>query len=646
MCGICGFNWADKVLIKKMAEVISHRGPDDEGFFVDNHMSLGHKRLSIIDLSKKGKQPIFNEDKDICVIFNGEIYNFKEIRRVLEEKGHRFYSNTDTEVIVHAYEEFGENCVKQFNGMFAFAIYDSGKKKLLLARDRLGVKQLYYTLNKGRFLFASEIKALLQYEEIKREVNKKALINYLNFRYIPFSQTIFENVMELPPGHILTYENNKLKLEKYWDLILGNTLRRSEEYYSKAVLQILKKSVEKRMMSDVPFGAYLSGGIDSSIIVAVMKGLVEKPVKPFTVGFEAPEPINEANYAKELAEFYGTEHHELVVKADSAYLLPKVIWHLDNLISDPTIIAQYLLSEFTKKYVTVVLTGEGADELFGGYDEFKFMYLASKYLRPIPSSLRYSLVYNAANLIPDKFLNKFFEFKSRLGERGMERFSSFLKTLNEEEKSLLNLVSFFTSKEKKEIYSDKLLEIEKKYADYEKQLKPYLKNSNNLLDNLIYIDVQRRLPYYLLHKIDKMSMAHAIETRVPFLDYTFVEFSFTIPPFLKLKRFNEKYILKKGFASYLPKKIFKRKKHPFVVPFDLWYEDSIKDIADQVFSNSTVLKEYFNHRPIRGIMEKYHKSPFYYGRQIWSLLSFDIWHRIYIENKIVNHKKLSIDKLY
>jgi asparagine synthase (glutamine-hydrolysing) len=648
MCGICGFyGFNDLHLIKRMTHALEHRGPEQFGYFIDYKISLGHRRLKIIDLSEKGKQPIFNEDKSICVVYNGEIYNYKKIREELEKKGHKFDSNTDTEVIVHAYEEYGESCLNKFNGMWGLAIWDSTEKKLFIAVDRLGIKQIYYTKTKDKFLFGSEIKAILQDQEIKRAVNYDALSQYLTFRYTPFDETLFEGVKKLLPGHYLTYKNNKVEIKKYWDINSENfePEKNTEKYYQEKVHNLLKNAVQKRLMSDVPLGAYLSGGLDSSIIVGLMSEVSDN-VKTFTVGFEAQEPYNEMRYAKMVAEHFNTEHYPLMVKADAASVLPKAIWHLDEPVSDPTVIAQYLISELTKKHVTVVLTGEGADELFCGYTNYKVMMKTEKYKKFLPEFARKKIIPKIVNSTPDKVLDKFFKYASSFGEKGKERFSDYMSSLDKREESFLLLQSVFDEHEKRKVYGEKLIAKENNLDYVKEKLTPYFKDitGTNYLNKIVYLDLKTRLPHYLLHKIDKMTMAHAIEARVPFIDYELVEFSFKIPAEMK-SRAGGKYILKKIMEKKLPKQILKRQKQPFLVPLNKWYEEKLKGLAPNIFENSDIFREkYFKQKAMTNITENYEKSKFYYGRQIWTLLTFAIWHKIYIENDNMSKPNLDINK--
>ena len=644
MCSIFGFlGFEDKALLKRMGSVSEHRGPDQSGNYIDKNVCLGHKRLSIIDLSIKGKQPMLNEDGSLVIVYNGEIYNFQDIKKRLEEKGHRFISRTDSETVLHSYEEFDESCLKYFNGMFAFAIWDSNKKKLFLAVDRVGIKPIYYIKIKDKFLFASEIKSLLQYEEVKREVNEKALTKYLTFRYTPDNETLFKNIKKLEPGHYLIYDakTKTITIKKYWDIYNIEPKNYSESYYKKMTLKLLKDSVKKRLISDVPLGTHLSGGLDSSAIVALMSEL-NKDVETFTVEFESEGFYNESKYARIVADYFSTNHHPLKVKADAAEILPKAIWHLDEPISDPTIIAQYLISQLTKKHVTVILNGEGGDEVFAGYMMYKVMQKTEKYKNILPKAAK-TLIPKIISKTPNKILNKFFKYSSEFGEKGKERFEEYMQSLDNREKSHLLLQNIFDKDEKKELYTKKLMEIENK-NETEKEFKKYFENvtKKNYLNKITYMDLKTRLPYYLLHKVDKMSMAHAIEARVPFLDHRLIEFSFKIPAKYKMKQ-GGKYILKKAFKDRLPKEIIKREKQPFLVPLNKWYEEKLKELAPQIFERAEVFKKYFDIKAINSIAEKYEKSKFYYGRQIWSLLSFALWHKMYIERDNIRKPNLNIN---
>jgi len=599
MCGISGFSWEDKELVKSMISLISHRGPDQKGVFTDNGVSLGHARLSIIDLSEKGKQPMTNEDGNIIVTYNGEIYNFKEIKEKLEMKGHTFRSDTDSEIIVHAYEEYGEKCVSLFEGMFAFALWDSDKKLFFLARDRAGIKPLYYSTKDNNLIFASEIKAILLHKNINRDVDNRALYNFLTFRYTPGIDSIFSDVKKLMPGHYLIYKDNKISIKKYWDLEF-NIVKKS---YSKRLHNELKESVKKRLISDVPLGAFLSGGLDSSYIVGLMSELSDQPAKTFSIGFH--HGYDESKFSRMVSEHYGTDHKEIFLEEKSFELLPKILWHMDEPIADFASIPTYVLSEFAKKKVSVVLTGEGADEIFGGYRKYKYIQACHPYFK-VPHKIRSLLSNVLGNSVMQKRIKEF----------------STSKSIPE---SYLNLISFFTKSEK-----EKLGLVDESRPDI-KTIEPYfLKKS--MLNSLMNIDFKTWLPEDLLMKVDKTTMAHALEARVPFLDHHVVELASQMPPQIKMRFYKEKYILRKAMKETVPKVISKRKKHGFNVPIHSWLDNELKDVSLQLLSKESVNKRgFFKYDYIEKLFNNYKKSKIYYSRQLWMLLNFEIWARIYID---------------
>jgi len=633
MCGICGFNWDDKELVRRMADSIRHRGPDDDGYYTDKDISLGNRRLSIIDLSKNGKQPIFNEDKTICVVYNGEIYNFQEIKEDLEKKGHRFYSNTDTEVIVHAYEEYGEKCLECFNGMFAFAIWDSKQKKLFLARDRHGIKPLYYAVVKNNLIFGSEIKSILLHKDIKRTVNPEALHYFLTFRCNSTNETMFKGIYKLPPAHYLIYKNKKIDVKKYWAQNF-KPLYKTEDYYSKLVLKRLEESVKMQLISDVPLGAYISGGVDSTAIIALMKKIGVDEINTFTVSF-GMDKYEEKNYARKVAEHYGTNHREITVNPDTSKLLPKIIWHLDEPMSDPTSIPVYLLSEKVKKHATVILTGDGGDEQFGGYTQFKFMKLHKK-LKLIPRSLRKSIPL-ALKYMPSDILNMFFKYSSDLGEEGIRRMSDFISTTDSSE-AYLNLVGIFNESEKRHIYSENANKNTKSINLAKRLNQGFLSRKYPYMSNVIRMDTELILAEDMLMKADKNTMAFSVEERVPFLDHTLSEITGRMPPDLKIRNFNEKYILKKAVRNIVPKQIIMRKKTNFFVPIHTWFKGELLDITKQILSREEIAKQgIFDYRHIEKIWKRFNNSRLFYARQLWSLLCFQIWHKLYIEKGMTNY---------
>lgn len=630
MCGILGFNWEDKLLLEEGLEVMRHRGPDAHGSFFDKQVSLGHNRLSILDLSSAGRQPMSNENGDIWITFNGEIYNYKEIKSGLTKK-HSFSSETDTEVLIHLYEEEGQEMVKKLQGMFAFCIYDSKKKIFFMARDRMGKKPFYYYNKQSKFIFSSEIKGILVDRELKREVNKKAIPYFLAFRANTSPETMFKDIMKIKPGHTATYNlvTHEFKEKKYWELNINeNEKDKNEDYFIDKLYSLLEDSVRCRLMSDVPYGAYLSGGVDSGTIVSLMSKFSSKPVKTFSVGFKEEEDP-ETNDAKFLAEKIGTEHHELLIDRKSVKHLPKIIWHLDEPMSDPTSIPIYLLSQYAKKYCTVILTGEGSDEIFAGYPQYKFMKMHESFVRKMPKFAKNSGIF-AVKHLPSGLLNKGFKFASSLGEKGLERMSNFVKSNNYSEQ-YLNQIAIFNDEEQSEIL-DKTVNLTKEYESY-------FKNKNSIVSNCQTLDFNGNMVEDLLMKVDKNAMAFAVEGRVPFLDYRIVELAASMPNSLKLKGLSkDKYILRKTVQvkNLLPKPTGVRKKRHFFVPIDSWFNEELSSLKDELLSPNFLDKQkIFKSNYINKINQGFDKSKLFYSRQLWSLLTFQIWYKQYIQNEKV-----------
>lgn len=584
MCSITGFTWEDKGLLRDMTDIVSYRGPDDHGYYSDKGISLGHRRLSIIDLSSAGHQPMTDKEGSVAIVYNGEIYNFKELRSDLESK-YDFASQTDTEVLIYGYQEWGpEGLLKRLNGMFAFAIWDSDKKQLLLARDRLGIKPLYYARLEDRLIFASELKSVLQCPEIKRELDLDALNSYLTYRFITSDSTILKGIKKLLPGHYLVFKEGVLKTKKYWDLSF-NIENKPEQYFIQRFKTLLKDCVEKRLMSDVPLGAFLSGGIDSSLIVAVNSMLREDPVKTFTVGFG--HETDEFKHAKSVAEHLNTDHHELFLDyKEMTKELPKIVWYMDEPNSDITMVPLYFLSEFSRKKVTVVNTGEGADELFSGYQHFR---VGSNAFRFVPSAIRknvYSLYYSP-----------------------------------------------FKSWERKKLFQNPIKE--------DDSLKQYLnmKQPKDLLNRILLFDIKNELPNWQLARVDRMTMAHSQEARVPFLDHRMAEFSATMPVKLKLKNIDGKYLIKKAVKGLLPDHIITRRKQGFTTPRHEWIKHDLQDFAFELLSKENVQKRgIFNYNSV----EKFKRlaaskgdRPFRpHSYKLLILAMFELWCQIYLdENK-------------
>lgn len=606
MCGIVGISWTDTTLIKKMMKQIQHRGPDQNGTYSDENVTLGHQRLSIIDLSPRGKQPMSTPDEKYWIIFNGEIYNHKEIKKKLAK--HKFNSTTDTEVIVHAYQEWGPKCVQMLNGDFAFCIYDVEKKELFLARDRVGIKPLYYYFDGQQILFASEYKAIIEHN-FPRKINKLALSKYLTFRYNYGRETLIEGINRVLPGETITFniKTKKITLNKYWQIQFDKQFDYSENRHVQRVTELLKDSVQLRLMSDVPLGVYLSGGIDSASIVALMhEGAAD--INTFSIGFG--DPTDETTYARMISEQFNTNHHEFTIGPDIAKTLPKVIWHCDEPLADPALLPVYYLSQQTKKHATVILTGDGGDEIFGGYEQNKFMKLAQ-----IPYSLR-KISAPALKYIPVHILNKLFPYAKQLGKEGIIRATNFL-TKKKPEEQYLEIVSLFNEQEKSKIMQG--------LPEILPEIRTYFETKKPILHKVMHFEFETQLPENMLHKGDRMTMAFGIEGRVPYLDHRLAEYSQTIPPSLKLKGLTEKYILRKAMQEKLPKQIAYRKKQRFYVPIDKWLKHDLQPLMDTHLTNQQLNATGINPAEIKRIREKYDHSPLFYARQLWTILTLQIW---------------------
>lgn len=613
MCGILGFNWDDKILVKRMMGKLVHRGPDDSGIFLDDDVSLGHQRLSIIDLSEKGRQPMYNEDNSIHITYNGEIYNFKEIREELEKKGHEFYSNTDTEVIIHAYEEYGKDCVNLFNGMFAFGIWNSNEKKFFLARDRLGIKPLFYYFDKDKFIFASEIKAILEYP-LEREIDLDALNSFFTLKYIPGPKTIFKNIFKLQPGHLMTFKNGNFSAKKYWDLMYKPE-EKSEDYYSKKILELMTDTVRKMLISDVPLGVLLSGGIDSSLITGIMSEVMEDPVRTFSVGFETDENTgyDELIYTRKISDLFGTEHYEKILTSEEMIkMLPKVIQQMDEPMGDLASIPTYLISRVAKEGVKVVLSGEGGDELFGGYR----YYILSKF----------APCYFSFPRIMKNFINK-----AALQLPISTRIKQLIKTLSlsSDVKQSMEWAVVFDDDDRKNLFTDYVkdqTDLENKYVlqQYKEKIKKF-----DYLNKVFYMDIKVRLPDELLVKVDRASMMASLEARVPYLDHRMVELSSKIPGSLKIKNFSTRYIQKKVAMKILSKDIIYRKKHGFDIPTKEWFNNELRDYVNQTLENKELYR-YLNRDYVEKIIKSHRDGKENYNSQICALLSFGVWYGLYM----------------
>ncbi len=617
MCSINGFNFRNEELIKKMVGLTRYRGPDQEGFYFDENISLGHARLSIIDLSEKGRQPLWNEDKSVGIVFNGEIYNFKEIKRYLENRGHLFSSDTDTEVILHLYEEKGENCLQELNGIFSFAIYDRKKEQLFLARDRAGVKPLYYHFQEGKFIFSSEIKAILAHN-ISREIDAQALNYYFKMFFVPAPFTLFEGIKKLPPAHYLLLKRGQLTIRKYWYLVELPEIK-TEAEAKEGIKSLLRESIKGQLISDRPVGIFLSGGIDSSAVLGLAVEHMPEKVKTYSVGFNIDvekEKFNaDFNLARQTSRHYQTDHHELLVSGkDAADNLEKVVWHMEEPVPNPTQIPTFLLAQEAKKQVAVVLGGDGGDELFGGYMRYYYSRLID-YYQLLPGVLK-------QNIFPG--LLEFFSGKKGLKEKlntppGVLRYLLFMSQKGEMLSRVLRLP--WEDRGAESFLIDNYPE--SKFQDPTKYL--------------MFLDFSTWLPDESLVRSDKMTMAFGLEERVPILDHRLVEFAFKIPTKFKVKGKNKtKWIFREAMKEYLPPHLRTQKKRGWVSPAAKWLRKELKDLAYGVLSPNYCqgTQEYFNFKEIKQILDNHISQKEYNLDIIWSLLTFQIWYKKFIKEKL------------
>jgi len=632
MCGICGIIQPENkkplnpTHISSMCQTIVHRGPDDQGIHTEDNVCLGVRRLSIIDL-ETGHQPLSNEDGSVWTAFNGEIYNFLELRKELIQQGHQFRTQTDTESIVHSYEQWGQDFVTKANGMFAVSIWDKNNKKLILIRDRLGIKPLYYSLCKdGTLVFGSELKAILAYPKIKPSLNLKALDLFLTLEYIPSPHSIFENIYKLPAGSRLTYQNGTIKINRYWELPLDKKKERKEinrplDSLQDELYSLLKQSVRSRLISDVPLGSFLSGGIDSSCIVGLMHELGAAPLKTFSIGFEY-NTYNELEHARRIARKFSTEHQEFMLKPDILQLTEKLIFHLDEPLGDFSIFPTYLVSKMARQYVKVILSGDGGDELLAGYEHYQAQKLSQ------------NLLMAPAHTMLPPLIKKFPPSPKKKGVwNKMQRYFQGIEI----DKNLRHLrwMMFLSPMEKQSLYSEDLAENlngipsliqTDPFPSHFQKMEPY-----DEINKELFLDLNTYLVDDILVKVDRMSMAASLETRVPFLDHHIVEFLFQIPGRLKLKGMSSKWLLKKTMERLLPKENIYRKKEGFSIPIKHWLRTELKEMMQDYLQESRIKKEgLFNAKEVNQLVDSHLKKKSNNSHQIWALLVFEIWKDNYL----------------
>lgn len=623
MCGLAGFTAEiglkeKSELLKKMVQAMRHRGPDQQGYYQDEKIFLGACRLSIIDLAG-GAQPMQSEGGSIQLVYNGEIYNFKELQQELISQGHIFKSHSDTEVILHAYEEYGYSCLEKLRGMFAFALWDKRKEELFLARDRLGIKPLYYAHLNGQLIFASEIKAILQIETVKREIDLLALDQYLSFLWVPDPRTILKGIYKLPAGHYLIYKDKKIITRQYWDLRFRES-ELSEKEWQERIFNKFTEVIPRHLISDVPLGLFLSGGLDSSAVLALMSKSIKEKMTAYTTAFrkediKSIEVEDDLRYAKLAAQAFGAEHIVMTITPDIVRLLPKVVYHLDEPVGDIAAVTAYLISQAASSRFKVLLSGMGGDEVFAGYSWDLGAKLLGIY-KKIPAPLN-SIFNSCLNFLP--------EHPSHFLLRRMKKLISAANT----PECILGLRTFFKSQQKETLYTPDLIS-QLKDADPYAQHLGYLNKvrDKDLLTQMLYLDIKTFLPGINLTYTDKMSMANSIEVRVPFLDHELVELAATLPSRLKIRGLQQKYIYKQALRNLLPAAIIKRRKAGFGAPLWAWLSDLEPLIADLLSQETVKKRGYFNYSFIHRLKEN--------GRQnwihIWQLLILEMWQRTFLDD--------------
>ncbi len=625
MCGICGVVYGDRQrpvagpLIEAMTQRIVHRGPDSDGFYVQGPVGLGVRRLAIVDL-EGGRQPVTNETGRIIVVFNGELYNYRELTTALQRRGHQFRTQTDTEVLVHAYEEFGDEFLEYLNGMFAFALWDGDRQRLLLGRDRLGIKPLYYTQHDGGLLFGSELKTLLAYPTLPRRLDLTALNEYLSFEYVPTPRSIWQGVSKLPPGHALSYEAGRVQLWQYWDVNLARSERirpRSRREYARELREVLATAVQREMTGDVPLGVLLSGGLDSSAVAAMMVAHTAQPIASFSIGFEEPS-FDESRYARLVAQHLGTEHHELILTSATACgLVPQLGALLDEPLGDSSFVPTYLVSQFARQQVKVVLGGDGGDEVFAGYSTLQAHRLVEYYERLLPGFVRHRLVPWLVDRLPVSFENISFDFKLRrfIAGRGIPVVMRHHQWLGS-----------FTPAQKR-----RLLQPWAQLAERDTYAIAFAHQNHSqaheALNQLLYCDLKLYLEGDILPKVDRASMATSLEVRVPFLNHTLVEYAAQMPHALKLRGLTTKYILRRALRGLLPEEILRRGKKGFNMPVAKWLAGDLRPLLQDLLAADRLQRQgLFEPVYVQKLLGDHLKGRADHRKLLWTLLVFQLWY--------------------
>ena len=627
MCGITGFVYnseraVERDLLEAMNATITHRGPDEDGFYLRENVGLAMRRLAIIDLAG-GQQPIHNRDRSKWIVYNGEIYNFQELRDDLEERGHKFYTHSDTETVIHLYDEFGIGCLDHLRGMFAFAIWDESDKSLFLARDRVGKKPLLYSHQpNGDLIFGSEFTAVLEHPTVDRDVDNEAIDNYLSYLCVPAPMTAYKQIRKLEPGHWLKWKNGEIETRRYWQPNFSKKIKISEEEAIEETTRLLRESTKLRLISEVPLGAFLSGGVDSSTIVALMAQESSTPVKTFSIGFEEQD-FSELKYARRVAEHVGAEYHEFVVKPDALEILPTLVEHYGEPYADSSAIPTYYVSRETRKHVTVALNGDGGDESFAGYERHAAMRLAETY-KKVPNFLRKAFVEAPMGLVPTSEINR---SRARDAKRFL-RASNLPKT-----ERYFRWMSTFDRDAKLELYTPEFREaIQCSNPSTIMDGWFSIANGSGIVDASLLTDLMTYLPNDLLVKVDIASMTNSLEARSPFLDHKVIEFAASLPESLKMRRFKTKSLLKKVAERLVPREVIYRRKMGFGVPVGKWFRGEMRVfVSDILLSDTALNRGIIRPEALRRYVTEHTSGERDHQFQLWTLLMLELWFRRFID---------------
>lgn len=627
MCGIAGFthfagNMGNLDTLKRMGESIRHRGPDAGKEYLDDYIGLAHRRLAIIDLSELGVQPMTSFDGRFIIAFNGEIYNYKYHRDILEKEGYTFKSHSDTEVILALFARDGIAMLDKLNGMFAFALWDKQSKKLLIARDRLGKKPLYYLHTKNQFAFASEIKAILTLPHVPKNIRLDAVHDFFAYQYIPDPKTIFTDIHKLPPAHYMWVSDEGISVQAYWDVSFKTTRTENELQLTSELLNLATERTKDRMVSDVPLGAFLSGGIDSSGVVAMMAKNSKTPVKTCSIGFD-DKKFNETEFAREVAEKYHTEHHEFTVHQNVADNLEKIVGYFDEPFADPSLVPTFFVSELARSQVTVAIAGDGGDEVFAGYEKYTTDDIENKLRQKFPRFIRQGIFPKLANLFAKSEHSLFRKAKTLLTSLSLEPAMGFYLTNAQIEDRLWQRLATDKTKQTLGQYHPSSFTL----AAYDRADGP------DHLSKILYTDMKTYLPGGILVKVDRMSMANSLEVRAPLLDKDIVEFAAGLPSNMKFKNGEKKHILKEAFKPLLPDGILYRKKMGFSVPLATWFRLEIKELAEEyLFSKSQGIQQFFDMQVVQELWDQHQAQKADHSNVLWSMLMFQMWWYRYMQN--------------